>query len=169
MFLAKFAAAQGPVIGIGLRPEDLQRLVDGQPFSFALRDAGLTGEDQDERVLVHFATPIQLEQMRHGYYPGVTDARIVLFIDHARAEHIRAGRPLDIRIQDAPVNHFVVFQGSQPADAAEAFRQLGLFAAHQSVQQQIRRPSSDGHGRSQRLQRMTPMMGPNAPGNFALS
>ena len=127
MFLARFESDQGPVIGIGLRPQDLHRLVlEGRPVSFALSDTGHQGPDAHERVLLAYARPEQMEQFRHGYFPGITDARVVLFIDHGTLHELHAQRPLNIQTPGSPIARFVVFLGSGRADAERAFRAVGL-------------------------------------------
>lgn len=127
MFLARFDSDQGPVIGIGLRPQDLHRLVlEGRPVSFALAECGHQGPDAAERVLLAYARPEQMEQFRHGYFPGITDARVVLFLDHGTLHELNAGRPLNIQTPGAPVVRFVVFTGSGRTDAERAFRKVGL-------------------------------------------
>ena len=127
MFLTRYDSEQGTVIGIGLRPQDLHRLVrQGRPVSFALSDTGQQGPDASERVLLAYARPEQMEQFRHGYFPGITDARVVLFLDHRTLHELQAGRPLNIQTPGAPVGRFVVFAGEGRADAERALRAVGL-------------------------------------------
>jgi hypothetical protein len=114
------------IVGVGLRPADLERLEQGLPLSFALSDAGYRGPEQAERVLVAYARPDQLEQFRHGYFPGITDARVVLFLDHAGIAQMRAGRPVNIQTPGAPVARFVVFAGTEHGHAERAFRAVGI-------------------------------------------
>lgn len=127
MFLARFESERGPVIGIGLRPQDLHGLVrEGRPVSFALSDTGQEGPAASERVLLAYARPEQMEQFRHGYFPGITDARVVLFLDHGTVHELQAGRPLSVQTPGAPIARFVMFCGTGRSDAERAFRAVGL-------------------------------------------
>ena len=129
MFLARCEDDNGkPVIGVGLEPDDVARLVSGRPRSFALSDALVEGPDAQERVLVAYASPAQMEQMRNGYFPGITDARVVLFLDHSTLKWAQQGQPLDIQTPGAPIGRFVVFLAPNPgrSHAVRAFNAVGL-------------------------------------------
>jgi hypothetical protein len=127
MILARYNAQDGPVVGIGLSDEDLERLVsEGRPMSFALSDAQHEGPDASERVLVAYARPEQMEQFRNGYFPGITDARIVIFLNFTTAKQLAGGQPLDIRMPDSPVKRFVLFRGTSREQAEAGLRSVGL-------------------------------------------
>ena len=126
MILARFNSTSGPVIGIGISDEDLERLVQGRPMSFALSDAQQEGPHATDRVLVAYARPEQMEQFRNGYFPGITDARIVLFVNFVTAQQLRAGQALDIATPGAPIERFVVFRGTSRERAEQALRSVGL-------------------------------------------
>jgi len=165
MFLAKYNSSRGPVIGIGLRTSDLEQIAAGRPASFALRDAGIYGPEADERVLLHFATPIQIEQIRHGYFVGLTDARVLLFIDGPQAAQLQRGEPIDVQIQGAPVNRFVIFVGSDPGDATQALQRVGVLDRSAPAF-----PSDAGRPRTWRYRfQVSPLSGSNAAGAIALT
>lgn len=127
MFLARTNDDHGrPIVGIGLRPEDLRRLVSGRPMSFALSDARVFGPEQDERVLIAYARPHEVEQLRNGYFPGLTDARVLIYIEHQTLQRLTQGKHLDIQTPGTPVARFVVFCGSGHQDAIAAFRMAGI-------------------------------------------
>lgn len=117
MFLARSETPRGPVVGVGLRPEDLRALQEGRPASFALRDALCFGSEEQQRVLLAYARPHELEQMRHGYFPGLTDARIVLFVDHAGLQRLHGGGTVHVQTPGAPIPRFVLFTGRVAEDA----------------------------------------------------
>lgn len=129
MFLARTDDEQGrPIIGVGLRTEDLQRLVAGRPMSFALGDAQIHGRESQERVLVAFARPHEVEQLRNGYFPGLTDARVLIYVEHETLKRLTSGGHLNIQTPGTPVARFIVFCGTGPRDAIAAFRQAGIHA-----------------------------------------
>ena len=127
MFLARCEHNGQPVVGVGVEPADVDRLKAGRPISFALRDALVDGPEADERVLVAYAKPHEMEQMRHGYFPGITDARVVLFLDEHTLAKALSGEPLNIQTPGAPVARFVMFCAERAhINAVMAFRAVGI-------------------------------------------
>lgn len=109
MFLTRAQDAHGrAIVEITLSPADAERLVAGECRSFALRDAGLEGPDADQRVLVAYFRPHERELLRNGYLPGLTDARVLVWIDHPAMQQLRAGQQLNIQTPGSPVARFIV-------------------------------------------------------------
>lgn len=128
MFLARCDTKSGLVLGVGLSQDDLRGICQqGRPRSFALADAQVTGPSSQDRVMIAYARPEQIEQLRNGYQLGITDARVAIYLCHEALQQIRAGRSLDITDTGHKVaTRFVVFQGTTRQDAERGMRHAGL-------------------------------------------
>lgn len=128
MLLARCDTPDGPVVAIGIPSHDLRVLEQQRVSSFALADAGIDGPGARDRVLILAARPDEVQLMHHGYFPGVTDARIVLVLDHDARQYLRRGGAMTIPTPQAGVPRFVLFLGDTREGALAALRSAGIRA-----------------------------------------